>query len=686
MRGVPPILHDCAVVEVHFQTEYPGWNTDDFLIVGENGSGSRRKLVGQVKRTFTVSATDDECKKAMQDFWKDYRNSTQFSISVDRFALVTLRGTNTLLEHFSGLLDCARASNDAAEFEHRLATPGFISAKSVKYCTDIRSIIGELEGRDVSVSEVWPFLRVLHILSLDLTTSTRQTEAAMKSLLAHTADDQNPLAAAEATWNALLREAIDAMPRARSLHYEDLPEAVRKRHSKVAGPEQRALRAMSDHSAPIVDGIRSMIGTELHLGRESLVQEVIEELETAQIVLISGSAGSGKSGVAKRALGILGGDHFTFAFRAKEFAKPHFDDTLHQSQIPANAAMLKAVLAAQGRKVLLIESVERLLEASTRDAFTDLVTLVRNDRSWQVILTCRDYSADLVRSCFLAGPGVVHSTVAVPPLNDKELQKVEKVYPSMSRPLSNPALRNLLRNPYILDKALQIPWSDDRPLPQSEREFRSLFWQMIIRADHQAGGGMPRRREQVFVEVALRRARALTLYTACGDLDAEMMDALRWDSLVVSSKGNSVLVAPAHDVLEDWAILNWIDEQYVTHARSVTGLCSVLGTHPAVRRTYRKWVSELVEKDAVAADGLFEAVVSGEQLPAQFRDDTIVSLLRSSASTAFLERHVVVFFANDMRILKRVIHLLRVACVTTPTWLKPAAAGGSLLNVPEGPA
>ncbi len=112
----------------------------------------------------------------------------------------------------------------------------------------------------------------------------------------------------------------------------------------------------------------------------------------------------------------------------------------------------------------------------------------------------------------------------------------------------------------------------------------------------------------------------------------------------------------------------------------------MLGTHPAVRRTYRKWVSELVEKDAVAADALFEAVVNGGQLPAQFRDDSIVSLLRSSVSTAFLERHVAVLFANDMQILKRVIHLLRVACVSTPAWLKLASTGGSLFNVPDGPA
>lgn len=54
VRGIPPILTDCSVTEVHIQTERSGWNTDDVLDVGENGAGRRRRLIGQVKRTFTV--------------------------------------------------------------------------------------------------------------------------------------------------------------------------------------------------------------------------------------------------------------------------------------------------------------------------------------------------------------------------------------------------------------------------------------------------------------------------------------------------------------------------------------------------------------------------------------------------------------------------------------------------------
>src|SRR5262249_8935444 len=162
------------------------------------------------KRTFTVSASDKDCVQAIGDFWKDF-NRPQFSPDRDRLVLVTLRGTNTLLEHFVGLLDCARAARDAPDFEQRLATDGFISSTAVRYCGETQKIVGNVEGKTVTAGDIWPFLRTLHVLSLDLHSSTRQTEAHIKSMLALTVHEGDPTAGAAASWNELLAEASAAM-------------------------------------------------------------------------------------------------------------------------------------------------------------------------------------------------------------------------------------------------------------------------------------------------------------------------------------------------------------------------------------------------------------------------------------------------------------------------------------------
>lgn len=682
--GIPPILTETIVSEVRFQTEHLGWHTDDFLIVCERpGEATVHKLAGQVKRNFTVSAADDDCKSTIQDFWNDFKNADLFSQTEDRLLLVTQRGTNTLLKDFVGLLDCARAARDGEDFQHRLTTQGFISNKAVHYCSELCKIITDLEGSAVTAVDIWSFLRLLHVLSLDLDTSTRQTEALIKSLLARTVVEGE----ADASWNALLAFASTVMSGARSLRRTDLPTELQHRHGSLGVNEQRVLQSLMEHTAPVLGRIRSTIGPDFHLQRASLVQKVLSALESAQVVLVSGPAGSGKSAISKAAASLLSQNHFVFGFRVEEFAQAHIDATLHAGQIPTNAKKLTAILAAQGRKIVLIESVERLLEKTTRDAFSDLMTLAAADRGLYIILTCRDYSVDQVRASFLQPEAISSAVVSVPPLDDAELAEVEAALSELAHPLENPALRDILRNPYFLDKALEIPWSADRPVPESEREFRALFWSQIVRADHQrTPAGMARQREVVFQEIAVRRGRALSDYVICNDLGPGVVDALIQDSLVIASDENPLLLAPAHDVLEDWAILNWMEEQRLTNEGSYRGLSSAIGTHPAIRRTYRKWVAELVERSPEDADRLFRTALSETEVSAQFRDDTIVSLLKAPSSPAFLIRHEAQLLANDKALLKRVIHLLRVACMTTPHWLADTAGHISILNVPDGPS
>ena len=197
---------------------------------------------------------------------------------------------------------------------------------------------------------------------------------------------------------------------------------------------------------------------------------------------------------------------------------------------------------------------------------------------------------------------------------------------------------------------------------------------------------MARRREEVFQEIAVRRARALSSHVQCNDLNPDAVAALKQDSLIVSSDKNPLLVATAHDVLEDWAILQWLEEQHLTEEGAFKVLSAVIGTHPAIRRSYRKWIAEMVELDPGAADRLFRDAIYETEITAQFRDDTLISLLRAHSSPEFLGRHEVQLLANDKAILKRVIHLLRIACVTASDLLVNTGARGSIFNVPDGPA
>jgi len=678
--ATPPVLIDCTVLEVAFQNEYRGWKTDDFLVVGQTASGVTRRLAGQSKRSFTVSSVDVDFKNSIIDFWSDLHNPTIFSPERDRFAFVVQLGTNTLMRHFGGLLDCARASSDAQDFERRLATPGLLSSTAIRYCDEVVTIVKEAGNDQVTRSQIFPLLRVLHILNLDLATSTRQAEALMKSLLAFTATAQQKDDVAVRTWNELIVVSAQGASGAKAFRRDDLPAQMLQRHSSCGG-EHPMIVALREHSSFIMRDIRSTIGRTLQLPRASLVQQVLTALEDSRVVLLSGAAGNGKSSVAKQVISLLGRDHFTFAFRSEEFAQPHFDTTLAMANIGGRAASLATILASQDRKVLLVESLERLLEKSTRDAFADLLGIVRDDPTFRLILTCRDYSADLARAAFLGQFEKEYASVIVPPLTDEELDQVQAEDDSLAIPLASSHLRKILSNPYVLDKARSIAWSTESALPASEREFRDLFWKEIIRVDHRSASGMPYKRDATFMEIALRRARALSMYASSTGLDAEALTGLISDSIVVRAEDRGDLIAPAHDVLEDWAILRWLDRLYTEVSQDLPLFQASLGNHPALRRSYRKWMGELLERNPSSGERFFRDALGAHNLSASFIDDTLVALLQSAAAGSLVSSHESELLSNEKQSVKRVIHLVRLACVTTPAW-----ARGNLgaFGVPKG--
>src|SRR6266849_115456 len=480
VRGIPPVLKDCQVEEVHLQTEHLGWRTDDLLVVGTRGTGCRH-LAAQIKIRFAISPKNEECQKAFSDFWSDFKNNDRFDPDQDRLALVTLRGTDALLKAFNSLLDCARASGSGDDFAHRLATDGYLSKTARDQAIVIRAIIAGKHGEEPSPDDFWRFLRVLYVVSLDLNTATAQNEAWIKSLLAQASHDADPVAAAEATWRELLELVGSGMPNAKSYTYVTLPEELRKRHVVASTGDGGALQALAAHSDTTLDSIQTTIAHSAKISRNGLETRLLELLAENQVVVVTGPAGFGKSALARNAIELLGRDVFCLTFRAEEFATSHIDHALQRAQVPINAQRLLGLLAGQARKVILVESVERLLEASVRDAFSDLLRLAQRDRGIQLLLTCRDYSLDTVRTSLLNQAALSNRVLEVPPLTDDELDQVVRELPVLARPMANPRLKELLRSPYLLDKAARMDWSEAAIIPNDERAFRSKCWNEMIR-------------------------------------------------------------------------------------------------------------------------------------------------------------------------------------------------------------
>lgn len=682
--ATPPILTNTSITEVSLQTRHKGWRTDDLLVIGETGSGVQRKLAAQIKRSFTVSAGNDDCRATFTGFWDDFLASDRFDESQDRLAIITQHGTSTLLAAFNSLLECACAAVDATDFTHRVGLDGYLSRKAKRQNEAVKTILAEHLGAPPGEDEYWRFLRVVNIVSYDLNTSAAQTEAIILSLLAHvTTDFPDTGAAARSAWAALLECAGTGRPAAATYRRTDLPAELLARHSTIPRADTQGLQSLTEHGRTVRDSIRSTIGDRYEIDRSAEILTLLGELAERQVVIVTGAAGSGKSALAKKLLDQVEPDYPVLAFQAVEFATAHINETLANAQTQLNGQRLQSLLVGHDRSVILIESVERLLEHSIRDAFSHLLQIALRDHTIQLVLTCRDYSAETVRNSLLAPLGLPHSVHEVPALSDEELRLVQEAVPNLERPLRDSQFRSFLRTPYVLDIASRLDWEAGEH-PENARAFREKCWKELIRADHFTAGGMHRRREAAFIAVAHRRATELRPYVRLDAPDTEALDALVHASLVTRSPQTQVLYAPAHDVLEDWAIIRWLDEQFSSSDEPITALAACVGGYPALRRGFRRWLGEQFELNPEHAHSFVLGALDQPALPMHFRDDCLVAVLLSEKASDFLAGCRVRIEAGDTQLLKQIIHVLRVACKASPPWLSIPALPSQML-VPVGP-
>ena len=477
-RGAPLCLGAGTLHTVHLQAGHLdlGWHTDDILLEAANAAGEQMKAALQAKRAFSLGV-NEECVKVLHGALADFRNTAQFDQKRDVVGLVTSSLSATLARGLRTLLDCARASTSAADLARRLAIPQYLGKPALEYYNSIREALAGAEVGAPTDDELWSFLCRFHVVDLDLNVGAGLTETMMRSLIAATLPDGDS-SIANATWNELVTLALSDGGSAMSYTREKLPQHILQRHSKATGYPIGVSRLLEDTQV-VTDSIRTNIGDNVAIPRAELVGPLCHLIEEQPLVFVVGEAGSGKSALVKSAFVAATEGGIGFAFRAVSLAGTHINEVLHRFGLTLDG--LRAQTAMHGRKLLWVDSLERLIEKppEQRAAFIDLLRALKPDPTWQLVVTCRDYSAETVRAAFFGEVGLKPTDLEVGDLTDAELDDVSTCIPSLRRPLGNQSLRRLLRNVFFLDKAAQMEWPATEPLPTNERTFREKVWRNV---------------------------------------------------------------------------------------------------------------------------------------------------------------------------------------------------------------
>jgi hypothetical protein len=692
VRGHVPIFNNALLQELHLQAEHLGYETDDAYVVALDHNGVTRKQLWSVKREVKFTESDEAFGDVITDAWADFTETSRFSPQSDVFVLATGYLTQKN-KHLLTLLDVASAAISAIDFHSRVERKGFVSNESREYLGIVERLCQKAAGRKITPEELWIFIRCFHIQHYDFDQNASQDEARFKTLLSLGIRKSAGRTGGD-LWNEIFEWVASLNPRAGSFTRDSLPPEWQQVTASVGTyfDSGGVIQRLVEHSSDLLKRIRTTLGPKVHLGRLGLTDTLGQTFIDEQFTLVTGQAGSGKSAAALAALQEVIGGAPLFVFQATEFAKENLDHAFADLRISEPLSGISALFALHTRKFVLLESVERLLEAEHRDAFFMLLRRLAEDGSWRTILTCRQHAASLVQEAFLNPLGLPTKEAVIPLLAEEELDEVVRQVPGIREVVSNPRTRQLLRNPWFLDKACSVDWTKESGgTSLDQRRLRDILWQQVVVREDIRTAGVHILRDRYFRDISLKRARSLQSFVLVPEGGEAAVQALIADELLVEEP-NTHRVAPAHDVLEDWALMRWVSETFTTLWQDPKQFFDVLGHEMAIRRSYRQWLQESLTADGLhSVRNFVDAVLGGTKIEQYWKDETIISILLSDESPLFLAAHEESLLKDEHKQLNRFIHLLRIACKVPNPLFGPSGnqAGvvfGDLHLVAEGKA
>jgi len=227
--GFIPCFPSCLIKKIKLQGKCSGYDIDDLIIhVERQGDGQKKKLLGQIKHSISITERDPVFGEVIQAAWSDFNNPKIFTPGKDSIALITGPLSATDTSDVRAILEWARSCENSGEFFRNVELAKYSSQAKRSKLKAFRSQLRKANGgQDVPDEEVFQFLRHFHLLGYDLDIKAGVTLSLLHSLIGQYSQND-----AQNIWSRVIDEVQSTNQNAGTITIDSLPNDIQEAFKK----------------------------------------------------------------------------------------------------------------------------------------------------------------------------------------------------------------------------------------------------------------------------------------------------------------------------------------------------------------------------------------------------------------------------------------------------------------------
>ncbi len=413
---------------------------------------------------------------------------------------------------------------------------------------------------------------------------------------------------------------------------------------------------ISKHNENILQAIQTEIpfgDKQIKIDRSSIVEKIAETSQSKKNIIISGEGGCGKTAILKEYYNSYCNKIPICVFKANELNVNHINDTFHFDYKFTFAQFLNTY-KDETLKIFVIDSAEKLAEVSNNDILTTLLQRLK-ENDWNIIFTTRyTYLNDLIFH-IKENYQLSFEVNDIPLISEEKLKAIADEFNFLLP--DNQKFLDRLRNLFYLREYIQQYSNIDKQ--GNYDSFINLLWKKRIQNTIQKDN-LHLERERCIISIAEQRYKTGRFYINADNLLQSALFQLKQDEILgYNDSHNGYFIT--HDIYEEWA-LNKIVSRIFSNYSTTKDFFDDLGNSLPIRRAFRLWLSEQLFEKNQEIENFIQDSFTNVEVTQFWKDEILISVLLSDYSKTFFNFFENEIIANDFKILKRILFLLRIAC------------------------